>query len=668
MTITEIKELMQKGDYHRSLKMIDELGAEEELDGKILKVRILERMGKINEAQTLAKQAINECKARGTKLQEMNALINLGYSHVTFRNVKGVEEVVKKGEQLLSTLEETPHPDLNEYHGSIEYLQGHLYHFIGNVPEALNSFKKSLTIREELGNSQQIAETAIAISWIHLDQTKDLVLALKYIQQSLALNEELGNKSDIAFSLHRLANYYSFKGNNTRAIHYMERSLALYQEIENEPEIARLWHNLGLANYWNEEIDLGYSYIQQALALNEKLKNQDGIASCYNMLCWIHIEKGEIDRALDYQKKSLKIQEEQRRELGVAEKLHHIGRIYIEKGELVLALKYLKKSLKLGKKGVSQELIVDNNMWLSRIYTLQGETDLALDTLEVSLSIVTKVEDDIRLGRGLIFKGIIHKTLGKFNLAEEYLNEGMDLCKNLLGHNLFLFDSESLSLLHLILIAEESGAHEKAIEYLNQMKEVANQSKLKRVKLRYRFSEAIVKKMSKRGIDKFQAQQIFQAIVNEDAIDSNITTLAMLNLFELIILELKLSDEEEKIFQEVAHLSNKLFHRAQNQSSSLLLVMALILQAKLTLVKGNVKEANVLLGKAYNIAEEKSYSNLLTQVKNEQQSIYNELNKWERLFQRNASIHERMERARVNEYISEAKKIQEAWMSSKIEL
>jgi len=667
MKIAEIHELMQKGDYHRLLKMIEELESEEQLDGIILKVRILERMGKIKEAQTLAKQAISESKAIGTKLQEMNALINLGYIHIHFGNVKGLVEVIQEGEQLLSTLEDTSHPNLNEFRGSLEYLRGSFNEFIGNIPETLNSFKKSLIIREEIGNSQQIAETAIAIGWIHLNETGDLVLALKYIQQSLALSEELGNKSDIAFSLHRLGVYFSAKGNNARGIHYMEKSLALYQELENESEFSRLWHNLAYCHYLNEEIDLAYSYIQKALAINEKIENLDGIANCYNIFSLIHSVKGELDLALDYSKRSLIISKERGLELGYEERLRVVGVIYTMKGELVLALKHLKESLKLNKKGGSEIAIAYNNMNLSCLYTLQGEIDLALDTLEVSLNIFTKIESNALIARCLIFKGIIFKILEKYNLAEKYLNEGRDLYKNLIGNNLVQFDLESLSFFHLILIAEELGAHNKAKEYLNQMQEVSNKSNSKLVKLRYRFSEANVKKMSKRGIDKFEAQQIFQTIVTEETIDNNITTLAMLNLFELIILELKLTNEEEKIFQEVTSLSDKLFNLAQNQSSSLLLVMALILQAKLALVKGDVKEANALLEKAYNIADEKKFHNLLTQVKNEQQGIYNELNKWEELFQRDAPIRERMERARVNEYISEAKKIQEAWIQSKTE-
>lgn len=49
--------------------------------------------------------------------------------------------------------------------------------------------------------------------------------------------------------------------------------------------------------------------------------------------------------------------------------------------------------------------------------------------------------------------------------------------------------------------------------------------------------------------------------------------------------------------------------------------------AKLALVKGDVEEANTLLGEAFNIVDEKKFYNLVTQVKNEQQDIYDELRK-----------------------------------------
>ena len=49
MEILEIKNLMQGGNYNQALAAVDELIAENELDGLILKSRILEIKGELKE-------------------------------------------------------------------------------------------------------------------------------------------------------------------------------------------------------------------------------------------------------------------------------------------------------------------------------------------------------------------------------------------------------------------------------------------------------------------------------------------------------------------------------------------------------------------------------------------------------------------------------------------
>ena len=90
--------------------------------------------------------------------------------------------------------------------------------------------------------------------------------------------------------------------------------------------------------------------------------------------------------------------------------------------------------------------------------------------------------------------------------------------------------------------------------------------------------------------------------------------------------------------------------------------MTLILQTKLSMVKGDVEEANNLLSTAKDIAEGKNLSTLLSQIKKEQEIIQSELDKWQDLFKRQASLQERLEQAQVSNYLQEAKKIQEAWV------
>lgn len=156
--------------------------------------------------------------------------------------------------------------------------------------------------------------------------------------------------------------------------------------------------------------------------------------------------------------------------------------------------------------------------------------------------------------------------------------------------------------------------------------------------------------------------------MDEPIIDFHVTTLAMLNLCELLILELKISDTPDQLFEEITEYSQHLYSIAQTQKSPYLNVMILILQTKLSMVKGDVEQANNLLNTAKDIAEGKNLSTLLSEIKKEQEIIQSELDKWQELFKRQASLQERLEQARVSNYLQEAKKIQEAWVQPPAEM
>jgi tetratricopeptide (TPR) repeat protein len=333
------------------------------------------------------------------------------------------------------------------------------------------------------------------------------------------------------------------------------------------------------------------------------------------------------------------------------------------------ALHYTKKHLELSKEVVARK----NEAWglflLSHIYSFRGEPQVALDNVTHGLKLFTELDEKNGVAWCLSQQGVIYRLLGNLKRAEHYLLEGWELFQEtIIGGSLAFMGSYSL--FDLILIAQELDALDKAKKYLTQLQRLSKTSKSKHVKLRTRFAEGIVLAMSKRGVKKFQAQEIFKSIVEEEeVIDFNLMILAMLNLCELLILEMKISTTAEELLQEVTRVSSHFHEIAQAQQSPLLLVMALILKTKLTLVhSGDFEEASLLLSEAKQIAEEKKLGNLLVKVKIEQETVQAELDKWNELIQRKASIQERVKHARIADWLVEAKKIQEAWTRPSVEL
>jgi tetratricopeptide (TPR) repeat protein len=655
MDISEIQNLMQQGDYNR-------VGEEEKLDGLILKSRILEIKGELKEALTAAKHVIKESKSKGTKLQELGAIISLGYCHLAFRNTDELSEVIKEGEQLLQGIGKELQHEKKEYQGSLNYLNGFLYYLKGDTKQALDYLQKSLALRGGTGNTPELAETIIAIGWVHANATGKYDLALEYFQRSLAIGEELGNNMTIAHSLNRIGVYYGYSGNLDAALSYYEKSLTLYQELDNKFLIVgRCLHNMAVAYSGKEEYSLALDYFQQALEYDEELGNKFSEALTGSNIGWLHLQRGEFNLALDFFQRSLRLFEDLGHKGYVADQLGNIGLTYSFKGDLDLALDYSNKALKKSKEAGNEIRVAYSILTISMAYNLKGEPNLALDNVNESLRKFTKLNNNEGVANCLRQKGIIYKLLGEFDLAIKYLEEGWELYKQtLIGGSLAPWGS--FFLFHLILVAQGLEELGRAKEYLNEMQEITQNNKSRLVQLRFRFAEAIVLKMSTRIALKFQAQQKLQTIVDEKLIDNNITMLAIWNLCELLILEIKISEAEEDLFQEVTKLSTMLYDIAQSQNSLLVITMALILKTKLTLVEGKVEEASNLLSTAKRIAEEKKLLYLLPKVKFEQETIQSELDKWEELFERKASIQERLKQARVENYIVEAKRIQEAWV------
>ncbi|MFX0051857.1 MAG: tetratricopeptide repeat protein, partial [Candidatus Hermodarchaeota archaeon] len=441
-------------------------------------------------------------------------------------------------------------------------------------------------------------------------------------------------------------------------------------ELENRYWIAGVNNNIAITYMAKGNLDLALHYLQRSLESAKQGGDDYSVAISLSNIGMTHIQKGEIDHGIKQLEESFRIREERGEKIDSIRGHTILGicQGYTLKGELDRALEYAKKHLDISKDIDAPKHTGWGFYYLSRIYSLKGEPQTALENITHGLRLFTKMDEKYGVAWCLSQQGVIYKQLGDLDRAEQSLLEGWELFqKTIIGGSLAITGSNSL--FELILIAQELDALDKAKEYQRQLEELSKTSISKLVKLKARVGEGIVLAMSKRGIKKFQAQEIFQAIVEEEVIDFNLTILAMLNLCELLILEMKISSTAEELLQEVTKVSSQFYEIAQSQKSPLLMVMALILKTKLTLIhSGDFEEASFLLSEAKQLAEEKKLGNLLVKVKIEQETVQAELDKWNDMIQRKASIQERVEHAQIAGWLVEAKKIQEAWARPSVEL
>lgn len=357
------------------------------------------------------------------------------------------------------------------------------------------------------------------------------------------------------------------------------------------------------------------------------------------------------DRTKEHYEQSLKLFKELDSKEGISKAFFGLGVVEDSKGDYGRALEYYQKSLAL-----YQELdyfpdIAIALTYISWIYLQIGKLDQALECSLQGLPILEELGNKFNISWALL------------NIAQIYYQKGdvsyaMDYCERILtwfdelGPDLLFIHAYFL----LVEIASEIRSFEQAQQHLTQLQEISKEIESRTSSQLCRMAEAIFLKASSRMRGKVRAQEIFEQVAAEETSEHWLTVMAMLNLCEILLDELK-AYGEEGVLQEVKSLGEKLSSIAQQQQSSSLVIETLILQAKLAMVDGDLTAAVQFLDKAGTIAEDKRLGLLTEKVSTERQLLDEQFEKWQQLIQSNAPYQARLEQARLADYFTDALKL-----------
>ncbi|MFX0095145.1 MAG: tetratricopeptide repeat protein, partial [Candidatus Hodarchaeota archaeon] len=273
---------------------------------------------------------------------------------------------------------------------------------------------------------------------------------------------------------------------------------------EQSPDIIQREINLTTckgATYWAQgNLDQALKCFEQNLALSRRINNTESIARSLQNLGAIYLSKGELDWALEHSRDGLALLEKLGNKQHIAGSLHIVGAIHSTRGELDYALKYLNSSLALYKELTNRHHIATSLRSIGQIYQRKDELNQALDYLEQSLVLFEEI------GNRLYLSGVLFS---------------------------------------LISVAIDKKDLDQAQKYLQRLQEICNQEKNRAINQRCLLAEALIQKTNPRPKSMLKAQQIFAQVANETIVDHELTVIAILNLCELLIYELKLSSEQE---------------------------------------------------------------------------------------------------------------------------
>jgi len=377
--------------------------------------------------------------------------------------------------------------------------------------------------------------------------------------------------------------------------------------IEYKRREAKIYYIKGFFYTWlKTDADRALDYIEHSLALQEEIGAKHDVAKSLIILSWVLGGlKGELDRALKYAERGLALAKESNKKFTIALSLVNLAAVYSGKGELDRSVIFYEQSLAIYKE-------LNNKFWMATVlnnvgnlYRNKGELYRALECLEQSLA--------------------LHQELG--NLRE-------------------------IAKVHdfLIQILIDKGDLERAQQALRDLEQLNNQLKDNQSNLWYLFDKALLLKTSLRARNRAKAEEIFNQLLEDKDIGFEMTIGALLNLCELLLIELRMTNDVE-VLDEINPLIVRLLDIAEKSNSYSILAETYFLQAKLSLLTFDIKKVQGFLTQAQQLAERFGLTQLATKIASESDDLLKKLDLWEKLKESGAPMTERLELARLDEKI-----------------
>lgn len=356
-------------------------------------------------------------------------------------------------------------------------------------------------------------------------------------------------------------------------------------------------------------------------------------------------ENPEIDRARENLERSLELRKQIDNEFDVAHSLLSLGIIIAkEKLEPDRGLDLIKQALAIGK-NIDNKIIIANCLRLLYIfYSIKGELDSSLTYAEQGLTIYKEIDNKPRIAALLSVIGDYYRLKNDNQRALEYMERSLAVNEEI-GES----DQNPIIIHNLIELHLEMGNLEIAQQYFKRLEQLNNHVESEWVNLIYRVNKVHLLKRSLRFKDLAEAGEMLKIIIKES---SQWTNYALLEICDLLLVELGMTNNIE-ILDEIKIYINQLRNFAEIFKSFWLLAETCFLQAKMSLIKLDMKEARRFLTQAQQIAERHDLKNLVNKISNEQENLLKQLTVWEQLKKSNAPISERIELAKISEHMGQ---------------
>ncbi|MFQ5978110.1 MAG: tetratricopeptide repeat protein [Candidatus Heimdallarchaeota archaeon] len=446
-------------------------------------------------------------------------------------------------------------------------------------------------------------------------------LAIQLEQQAYDLFTEVGDYRGATRALIFKSMVYFFEGYLEESMKAAEQSLALSKSKEINHDIAFSFNRIGEYYFSVGKLEAAQAALQKGIMIASKIEHKWLEGELRLSLGKVYNRQGDFERSQTELQLSLQLAEEVGERHLAAKSILNSGDLLQIKGDVHGAIENFHQAFRIFRGMKDSNCSIDTNLKLGKAYMILGELDLAYQQFQNSF---------------------IHRL---WNRGDNQPTNDVPLHKYAYPETLY----------QLVLVTLELELLDQAQQYLERLEIFHTREPNALIHFQVKLAKGLILKRSTRITLKTEAQNILKELVTEQIVDHGLTVHAILNYCDMLVAELKFSGEPE-VLEELEGLFQMLIDLGHKQQAPFLVIEALLLRSKVSLIEGDMEKVDVFLEQARITAEKKGLSYLLPKIIRHQELLDSEIKKGFDFADKNVDLKERLERVELQTYIIETLK------------
>jgi tetratricopeptide (TPR) repeat protein len=303
--LIQAEKLVEEGEFDKALKLLNTFDKKnrtpynDKLSCYHLKGQLLIWQGKYEEAINISEEMYKFSQLYHYKLKSIDALILLSHIYSYQYDDDRALNIIKQAERLLKEISQESTKVFLDREAHLTYCKGLIFAHKGDLARALECLERSLTLREEIDNKQEIAQSLWTIARI-LTYNGKIDRAFDILERSLTVATESNSLFYIGAILNTIGTIYAWKGKVNRGLVNYEKSLAIFKKINNRLVINGLLNNISATYYQKGELNQALEYLDHGLALVEDVRIGRLNVNILDTAIQITLEINDIKRTREY--------------------------------------------------------------------------------------------------------------------------------------------------------------------------------------------------------------------------------------------------------------------------------------------------------------------------------------------------------------------------------